>query len=90
MSKRARVLWISLAGIVLPAILILQIPAVKSGVDWRVEKFTLYVKNVINPPGPVPTALPVASRSHQDPAGDACIGHCNADAFSHIDFRCIA
>ena len=59
MSKRASTILIALAGFTLLAILILQIPAVGSALSWRYEKFNLYVKNVFNPPGPVPTALPV-------------------------------
>jgi tetratricopeptide (TPR) repeat protein len=47
-----------LVGLLLLAVLLLQIPIVKSAVSWRFEKFTLYVKNIANPPGPVPTALP--------------------------------
>jgi tetratricopeptide (TPR) repeat protein len=50
---------IALAGLILLAVLGLQIPAVKSAVAWRYEKFIIYVKNVVEPPGPVPTALPV-------------------------------
>ena len=45
---------ITLAGFMLLAILILQIPVVKAAASWRYEKFTLYVKNVIDPPGPEP------------------------------------
>jgi tetratricopeptide (TPR) repeat protein len=59
MSKRNRNILIGLAGLILLAILIYQIPYVKSVVSWRVEKFTIYAKNVIDPAGPVPTALPV-------------------------------
>ena len=61
MSKCTKTILIALAGLILLAILILQIPAVKSAVAWRLEKYTLYVKNIIDPPGPVPTALPVTS-----------------------------
>lgn len=50
---------ITLAGLMLLSVLAYRIPPVKLAVDWRLEKFTLYVKNVVNPPGPVPTALPV-------------------------------
>ncbi|MEW5942086.1 MAG: hypothetical protein AB1750_20665, partial [Chloroflexota bacterium] len=57
MSKRK--LFVALAGLILLGALIYQIPAVKLAVDWRVEKFTLYVRNSVDPPGPVPTALPV-------------------------------
>ena len=59
MSKRN--ILLALAGLILLGVLIYQIPAVKLRVDWRVEKFFLYAKNSINPPGPVPTALPVTS-----------------------------
>lgn len=48
-----------LAGLSLLAILLWQIPALRYAVAWRYEKFTLYVKYVMNPPGPVPTAIPV-------------------------------
>lgn len=58
MSKRIRNILIALAGFVLLAFLVYQIPYIKSIVDWRVEKFTIYFKNTINPIGPVPTALP--------------------------------
>ena len=53
---------IGLVGLVLLAVLIYQIPYVKSVVSWRIEKFTIYARNVINPPGPVPTALPVTAK----------------------------
>ncbi|MBV6396631.1 MAG: hypothetical protein HFACDABA_02231 [Anaerolineales bacterium] len=57
MSKRK--IFAALAALILLGVLIYQIPAVKLAVDWRAEKFFLYTKNSINPPGPVPTALPV-------------------------------
>src|SRR3989304_6524837 len=59
MAKRARIFFIALAGSSLLVVLILQIPPINSAVSWRVEKLNLYVKNVIDPPGPRPTALPV-------------------------------
>ncbi len=62
MSRRYKIILIALAGLILAGVLIYQIPAVKLAVDWRAEKFTLYVKNVVNPPGRVPTALPVTPR----------------------------
>ena len=58
MSKKVRMIALALAGFLLLSVLVYQIPNVKSAVDWRTEKFGLYVKNVLNPPGPVPTALP--------------------------------
>jgi tetratricopeptide (TPR) repeat protein len=59
MSKRIRNILIAAAGILLLAVLVYQIPYVKSRLSWRVEVFHIYVKNTINPPGPAPTALPV-------------------------------
>jgi tetratricopeptide (TPR) repeat protein len=62
MSKRIIYILVGLAGLILLAILIYQIPYVKSATSWRIEKFTIYAKNVIDPVGPVPTALPVTSQ----------------------------
>jgi tetratricopeptide (TPR) repeat protein len=59
MSKRMKTILIALAGLLVLAVIGLQIPRVKSAVSWRLEKFAIYAKNVIDPPGPVPTALPV-------------------------------
>ena len=59
MSRRIKIILSALGGLLLLAIFLLQIPRVKSAVSWRFEKFTIYAKNVIDPPGPVPTALPV-------------------------------
>ncbi len=59
MSKRTKIILGALAGMVVLAVLAYQIPRVKSAVDWRVEKYSIYIKNIIHPVGPVPTALPV-------------------------------
>lgn len=59
MSKRTQIILGALAGLLLLALLLLQIPVVKSAASWRYEKFTLYIKNAVNPPGPPPTPLPV-------------------------------
>ncbi len=40
------------------AIIILQIPAINERVAWRYEVGKTYIKNVINPVGDVPTAIP--------------------------------
>ena len=45
------------AGILLLAILMVQIPAVNSRVSWRYDVARTYVKNVLNPVGEVPTAI---------------------------------
>ncbi len=58
MSKRNKIL-IGLGALLLLVVLGFQIPAAQSAFAWRFEKFTIYVKNIVDPPGPVPTALPV-------------------------------
>lgn len=59
MLKHKRSILIALTVLLAAAIAIYQIPQVKAAIEWRIEKFTIYFKNTINPPGPVPTALPV-------------------------------
>ncbi len=59
MSKRTKTIIIALTGMLVLAFGIYQIPRVNEAIVWRIEKFSLYAKNTINPPGPVPTALPV-------------------------------
>ena len=59
MSQRVKYIIIGLAGLVLLAVLIYQVPAVNAAVAWRADKFSVYVKNLVDPVGPVPTALPV-------------------------------
>lgn len=54
------------AGVILLGILILQIPAVNERAAWRYEVAKTYVRNVINPVGDVPTAIP-------NPAGVATV-----------------
>ncbi len=64
MSTRIRNILIGLAGFLLLAVLLYQIPYINSRLSWRIEKFFIYTKNVINPIGPVPTALPVTAVPH--------------------------
>jgi hypothetical protein len=45
-------------GVILLAILLYQIPAINSRLSWRYEVAKTYVKNVLNPVGDVPTAIP--------------------------------
>ena len=59
MSKPVKCMLSIMAGLLVISLLIFQSPSVKSALAWRYEKFTIYIRNVINPPGPVPTALPV-------------------------------
>ena len=56
MSKRK--ILLAGAGLFLLAILILQIPAVNSRLAWRYEVAKTYVRNVLDPVGAVPTAIP--------------------------------
>lgn len=62
MSKRTRNIFTGLAGLILLAVLIYQVPYVKSVGSWRIEKSMIYMKNMINPVGPVPTAFPLTSQ----------------------------
>ena len=61
MSNRMKTILIALVSLLVLTVIGLQIPRVKSAASWRLEKFAIYAKNVIDPPGPVPTALPVTS-----------------------------
>lgn len=45
------------------AIVALQIPGVNAAVTWRAEKLSVYVRNLLRPIGPPPTALPIAASS---------------------------
>jgi hypothetical protein len=65
MSRRN--LLLTGAGFLLTVILVLQIPALNSRVAWRYEVAKTYVKNVLNPVGAVPTAIPNPTNT-QSPA----------------------
>ncbi|MCC6568046.1 MAG: C39 family peptidase [Anaerolineales bacterium] len=78
MTKRN--IALSAAGVILLAVLLYQIPAINSRLSWRFEVARTYVKNMINPVGDVPTAIPqptkistptiaVQSTSTTDPQG---------------------
>jgi hypothetical protein len=56
MSKR-NILSIAAGGFLL-AVLFLQIPAINNRVAWRYEVARTYIRNVLNPVGAVPTAIP--------------------------------
>jgi hypothetical protein len=56
MAKRN--LFFIIAGLVVFAIVISQISAINSRLAWRFEVAKTYVRNVINPVGSVPTAIP--------------------------------
>ncbi len=62
MSQRVKNILIGSAGFILLAVLIYQIPYVNSVLSWRIEKLTIYARNIVDPVGPVPTSLPVTSQ----------------------------
>jgi hypothetical protein len=39
-------------------LLTMQIPAARSRIEWRLEVWSTYLKNSINPVGPMPTHCP--------------------------------
>lgn len=56
MSKRN--MLIVAAGLMLAGAAVLQIPAIKNRLAWRYEVAKTYARNVLNPVGEVPTAIP--------------------------------
>jgi tetratricopeptide (TPR) repeat protein len=64
MLNRARWAWISSAGLIAAGLLLYQIPGIQDRVDWRYERTVTYVRALLHPAGPVPTALPAPT---QDP-----------------------
>lgn len=58
MSKRSKIILISLAGIFLLGIALFQIPSIQSRLLWRYEVWTTRLKNTIDPvviPTPIPS-----------------------------------
>ncbi|MBI5935197.1 MAG: C39 family peptidase [Chloroflexi bacterium] len=58
MSKRLKLILISLAGLLLLAFLLYQIPSIQSRLLWRYEVWTTRLRNTINPvtiPTPIPS-----------------------------------
>jgi len=58
MSKHVRNILIALTGAALLAVLVYQIPSVKSRLAWRFEVWSTYAQNVVNPVGKLPTPVP--------------------------------
>jgi tetratricopeptide (TPR) repeat protein len=56
MTKRN--ILIIIASLFVLAVLLLQVPAINNRLDWRYEVAKTYIKNVLNPVGSVPTAIP--------------------------------
>src|SRR5512133_1723695 len=57
MSKR-NIIIIAASLLVLVGVAILQIPAIRNRLAWRYEVAKTYARNVLNPVGEVPTAIP--------------------------------
>jgi hypothetical protein len=76
MSRR-NILFIA-AGFLVLAILIFQIPAVSSRAAWRYEVAKTYVRNVINPVGDVPTAIPLPTSTTSPASPTAPVTPTNA------------
>ena len=57
MSKKKIIIIVIVVSLL--AVSVFQIPRVESAFSWRYEKLTIYLRNIVDPPGPVPTALPV-------------------------------
>ena len=65
--KKRNILFV-FGGFTLLAILFYQIPAVNSRLAWRFEVARTYLKNVVNPVGAVPTAIPAPTQTPGAPA----------------------
>ena len=57
-GMQKRNLFFIIAGLTIFAIALSQVPAINSRLAWRYEVAKTYVRNVINPVGSVPTAIP--------------------------------
>lgn len=58
MSKRIKIIVFGLAGLLLLAVALHQIPHVKSVLSWRIEVWSTYFKNIVDPVGKMPTPVP--------------------------------
>ncbi|HEY5982492.1 MAG TPA: C39 family peptidase [Anaerolineales bacterium] len=57
-SSKRRVLLGGTTLVLLVGIAILQVPSIKSRVEWRYEVWSTYLRNMIDPVGPMPTPMP--------------------------------
>lgn len=58
MLRSPRLILLGMAGLLLLAGIIYQLPPVKSRVEWRYEVWSTYLKNVVDPVGKMPTPIP--------------------------------
>lgn len=71
MFKHNKVVFLSLASILVLGFLVYQIPAVQSRVEWHYEVWSTYIQNSINPVGKMPTpepSTPFATFTPEPPA----------------------
>lgn len=57
MSRR-NIIILSGTGLILFAVMLYQVPAINSRLTWRIDVARTYLKNVLNPVGSAPTAIP--------------------------------
>lgn len=75
-DTRAKILA-GLGILLLAGILLFQVPAVSSRVEWRYEVWSTYLRNVLDPVGPMPTPVPstpLASPSPHPPTPTSAAG----------------
>jgi tetratricopeptide (TPR) repeat protein len=58
MSKNIKRVLSGLASLTLLAVLVYQVPYVRSVLSWRIEVWSTYFKNIVDPVGKMPTPLP--------------------------------
>lgn len=58
MSKRTKIIVFGLGGLLLLAVALYPIPYVKSVLSWRIEVWSTYFKNIVDPVGKMPTPVP--------------------------------
>ncbi len=58
MPKRVRNIGIGLIAFLFFVVLIFQIPAIQSRLEWRYEVWSTYLQNMLDPVGAMPTPLP--------------------------------
>lgn len=58
MFKRTGMILSGLAGLLILSVLLYQIPAIKSRVDWRYEVWSTYIQNAVDPVGKMPAPVP--------------------------------
>jgi tetratricopeptide (TPR) repeat protein len=58
MLKHARPILLSLAGLLVLSGLVYQIPGVQSRLEWRIEVWSTYFHNIVEPVGKMPTPIP--------------------------------